>query len=137
MVTPSLDVVTATPTPATVCPGESVSIAATSANGSTVFNWYDAATGGTLLFTGNPYVTTVSATTAFYVESETGSGCVDRARTPVVVTVVPNLDVPTAVSTPATVCGGETVTITGTSVRRFNCFQLVRCSNGWDITFYW
>ena len=106
-----------------------MSIAATSANGSTVFNWYDAATGGTLLFTGNPYVTTVSATTTFYVESETGSGCVS-ARTPVIVTVVPNLDVPTAVSTPATVCGGETVTITGTSVNGSTVFNWYDAATG-------
>ena len=134
VVTPNLDVVTATPTPATVCPGESVSIAATSANGSTVFNWYDAATGGTLLFTGNPYVTTVSATTTFYVESETGSGCVS-ARTPVIVTVVPSTDVPTAIVTPATPCAGETVTMTGTSIDGSTIFHWYDAATAGNLLF--
>ena len=121
-VLPNLDVPVATPTPATVCPGESVSISATSANGSTIFNWYDDATAGTLLFTGNPYVTTVNATTTFYVESENGSGCVSP-RTPVVVTVLPNLDVPVATPTPATVCPGESVSISATSANGSTIFN--------------
>ena len=114
-VLPNLDVPVATPTPATVCPNESVTLSATSVNGSTIFNWYDDPTAGTLLFTGNPFVTSVGTTTTFYVESEDANGCVS-VRTPVLITVLPNLDVPVAVPTPATVCPGDPVSLAATSM---------------------
>lgn len=66
-----------------VCGTSSVSLNAT--NGGGTINWYSAATGGTLLFTGNPYVATYSSTTTVYVEEY--NGFCYSTRTPVTVTV--------------------------------------------------
>ncbi|HRO97591.1 MAG TPA: hypothetical protein PLY79_11055, partial [Ferruginibacter sp.] len=59
------------------------------ANGSGVFNWYDAPTGGNLLQTGTDatYLTAISQSTTFYV-SETGTNGCESERTPVNVTVI-------------------------------------------------
>ncbi|CAM9944894.1 unnamed protein product, partial [Chrysoparadoxa australica] len=121
-VLPNADVPVATATPATVCPNETVTLTGTSINGSTIFRWYDAITGGNLLHNGDTYVTSVTATTTFYLETEDGGGCLSL-RTPVVVTVLPNLDVPVATATPPTVCPGETVTLNGTSINGSTVFN--------------
>ncbi|CAN0091425.1 unnamed protein product, partial [Chrysoparadoxa australica] len=131
-VVPNLDVPVATATPATVCPGETVTLNGTSINGSTIFNWYDAATGGTLLATGATYTPTVNATTIFYLESENANGCLS-ARTPVTVTVLPNLDVPVGTATPPTVCPGETVDLTATSVNGSTIFNWYDAATGGNL----
>lgn len=62
-------------------PGE-VTLSATSAPGTTL-NWYDAATGGTAIGTGNTFVTpTLTNTTTFYVAASTGSGGLASAGLP-------------------------------------------------------
>jgi gliding motility-associated-like protein len=121
-VLPNLDVPVATSSPLTVCPDESVTLSATSINGSTIFRWYDAITGGTLLHTGVNYTTSVSATTIIYLESENSTGCVSL-RTPVTITVLPNIDVPLATSTPSTLCPNETFTLSGSSITASTIFN--------------
>lgn len=71
----------------TICSGTTATLTASGSGG--IFKWYDAATGGTLLFTGNPYTTPVLTTTTSYYVSETIGG-VESARTIVTVTVNPN-----------------------------------------------
>ncbi|HTE02062.1 MAG TPA: PKD-like domain-containing protein [Mucilaginibacter sp.] len=80
-----------TPTPPTVsgttniCPGTSTSLTATAVPGT--IQWYDAATGGNLLFTGNPYNTPLlNATTTYYVEVTTAT-CTSTRRA-VTITVI-------------------------------------------------
>lgn len=72
----------------TVCPGSSVSLTATASG---TVQWYNAASGGTLLSTGSNYTTPIlNTTTTYYVENI--SGTCPSPRTPVTVTVngIPN-----------------------------------------------
>ncbi|PKP18106.1 MAG: hypothetical protein CVU05_14275, partial [Bacteroidetes bacterium HGW-Bacteroidetes-21] len=94
----------------TICEGSTATISATSPGGT--YRWYDAATGGALLFTGASYTTPpLSATTDYYVQT-TVLGCVS-SRTIVTVTVNPIPNVPTAAGT--TICQGTSATLTATN----------------------
>lgn len=91
----------------TVCAGSSATLTASGATGS--YDWYDAATGGNYLSSGQVFVTpALSTTTTFYVQNTT-SGC-PSTRTPVVVTVNPTPATPTASGT--TVCPGSSANLT-------------------------
>ncbi|MCB0395716.1 MAG: T9SS type A sorting domain-containing protein [Flavobacteriales bacterium] len=65
--------VLAPPTVADDC--GSGSLVLTASGGSGTFNWYDAATGGSLLHTGNTYSPTITGPTTYYVE-ESSAGAV-------------------------------------------------------------
>jgi gliding motility-associated-like protein len=98
---------------ASVCFGSSATLTAFGVVNS--YEWYDSATGGNLLFTGQVYVTPdLTATTTYYVRV-VSNGCVSL-RTPVTVTVSP---IPAApiVPSPAAICPGTSATLTasGTS----------------------
>ncbi|MBV9989349.1 MAG: gliding motility-associated C-terminal domain-containing protein, partial [Chitinophagaceae bacterium] len=88
--------VTVTPIPSapvaaasSICQDNSTGLTATAPGGS--YEWYDAATGGNLLYTGARYNTPVlAATTSYYVQT-TVSGCTGP-RTAVTVTVIPKLN---------------------------------------------
>jgi uncharacterized protein (TIGR02145 family) len=71
-------------------------------------NWYDAASGGIKLFTGNPFLTPVlTATTTFYAEAESITGnCKSLTRTPLTAEVRPVPAVSNA-STSMSICSGE------------------------------
>ncbi len=57
----------------TVCPNATATLSATAGSGATI-NWYDAATGGTLLATGSSYTTpALVSTTNYYVTASVGS----------------------------------------------------------------
>ncbi|MBS1744166.1 MAG: gliding motility-associated C-terminal domain-containing protein [Bacteroidetes bacterium] len=56
-----------------VCSGNSATLSIQNPDATLTYNWYSASTGGTLLYTGTTYNTTISATTTFYVEAVTGS----------------------------------------------------------------
>lgn len=93
-----------------VCSGSQIVL---SANGTgTSYQWYDAATGGTLLFTGKDYpVTLVVATTTTYTYyAQTTLAGVASTRTPITFTVNPLPDAPTF-DPVAPVCPGTTATI--------------------------
>jgi hypothetical protein len=61
------------------CGAGTVNLSASGCDGGTL-NWYDAATGGSLLTTGASYSPTITATTTYYVSCTTGEGCTsDRA----------------------------------------------------------
>ncbi len=98
----------------TFCAGTSTSFTASSSASSPVFNWYDAATGGNLLYTGATYTTPVlAASTDYYVDVTSGT-CPASARRLVSVTINP---LPTAtISGSASVCKNNTapsITFTG------------------------
>ncbi|PKP17074.1 MAG: hypothetical protein CVU05_16170, partial [Bacteroidetes bacterium HGW-Bacteroidetes-21] len=109
--------VTVTPTPAaptalgtTICINTSALLTATAPGG--IYEWYNAASGGTLLYTGASYTTPVlAANTTYYVQS-VSSGC-PGPRTAVNVTVSPVPAAPTASGT--TVCQGSTATLNATA----------------------
>ncbi|RYE18459.1 MAG: hypothetical protein EOP51_21920, partial [Sphingobacteriales bacterium] len=91
--------VTANPLPAApavtspnvvVSTGQSATLQAT-VSGTSTINWYDAPTGGNLLFTGATYTTSaLNATTIFYAGNTNAEGCASATRTPVTVTVLNN-----------------------------------------------
>lgn len=109
--------VTAAPTPsapavagATICAGSTATLTPSAPGGT--YRWYDAAAGGTLLFTGSSFTTPIlNATTTYYVET-TVSSC-SSSRTAVTVTVNPVPTNPTISS--ATICAGSTASVTASA----------------------
>ncbi|MDB4534368.1 PKD domain-containing protein [Vicingaceae bacterium] len=90
----------------------------------TTFEWYDAPTGGNLLFTGNPYITaSLAATDTFYVQA-----CPAPYRIASVVTVAPcGQPVASFTLSNDTVCLGQSITFTDNSTGSN--------INDWDWTF--
>ena len=88
--------VTVTPVPAapvvanasvTVCSGQPATFTAQAVTGVT-YSWYSAATGGTPVFTGNPFTTpALTATTSYYVEAAGAGQCLSATRTQVIANV--------------------------------------------------
>lgn len=76
-------------------------------------NWYDVATGGTAIGTGNNFTTpSINSTTSYYVDATNG-GCTTAARTEVIATVNP-LPAVAVSATPATICFGESTLLNAT-----------------------
>ncbi len=72
-----------------VCAGAPISLSVQSPQAGITYRWYDAANGGSLLFTGSTYAPTgLTATTSFYVESDNGT-CASATRAAVTVTISP------------------------------------------------
>lgn len=95
---------------AAVCPGASATMQVQSPLAGYTYNWYDAATGGTLLHTGTSYtVTNVLVNATYYVEAVNTTSCISATRTPVTVTVNALPAAPSANN--MTVCSGGTVTL--------------------------
>ncbi|MEO8771177.1 MAG: gliding motility-associated C-terminal domain-containing protein [Ferruginibacter sp.] len=93
----------------TICqPNATATLTVTTPVAGNTYNWYDAASAGTLLGTGTSYTTaTITATITVYVEAVTGS-C-SSVRTPVIITYGPA----TAAIVPAvTICPGTTALLT-------------------------
>lgn len=96
--------------PATICSGSTATLTATAPGGT--YQWYNAAAGGTLLQTGASYTTpALAATTTYYVQTTVG-GCTGP-RTAVTVTVNPIPAAPAVAA--ATICTGNTATLTATA----------------------
>ena len=90
------------PSPTTVgvnglCLGEPVTVTATPINPANSIKWYDALTGGTLLFSGSSYTFTPTASINVYAEEvpAAGESCLDRGLAAVTIeTVDPNVTCP-------------------------------------------
>lgn len=98
-------------TPSQRCGPGSLTLQAIASDGTV--NWFDAATGGTFLATGNSYTTpTIYATTSYYVDATNGN-CPNVPRTEIIATIKTP---PTIISTsPASVCDSGTVTLKATA----------------------
>lgn len=108
--TPTSPVVTG---PDSICSGTTATLTATAPGGT--YRWYDAATGGSLIYTGDIYHTPVlNAKKTYYVEVESNSACTSFSRTPVTVQVN-TTPVSPAVVGPDSICSGEAVTFTATA----------------------
>lgn len=102
-------VITST-TPASRCDSGTVTLQASTNVGT--LNWYNAATGGTLVGTGTSFTTpSLSSTTTYYVESL--NGVCSSSRSAVVATV--NATPTITSTTPATRCGSGSVIISATT----------------------
>ncbi len=97
------------------CSGETAALSGTIKQNIGQFQWFDAATGGNLLFTGNPYILPVpSGTTQYYVQGSIGN-CVNPNRAVVTVINVDAVITPTIATTSYNSCFGQSVNLTGTS----------------------
>jgi gliding motility-associated-like protein len=83
-----------------VCTGTNATFTIQSPAAGVTYNWYSAATGGTLLGTGSTFNSpTVTGTTNYYVEQVvTATGCVGAPRTQVTANILPPLVPPVIVS---------------------------------------
>jgi len=94
--------------PTNLCSGETTTITIQSPVAGTTYNWYDAATGGTLVFTGTSFVTpSLTVPTIYHIEAVIGT-CLS-ARTPVNVNVNPRPAPPVPVSANVIIQSGQNV----------------------------
>jgi gliding motility-associated-like protein len=99
--------------PDSICAGIAATFTATAPGGT--YKWYDAATGGLLLYIGNPYHTPfLNATKTYYVEVETSSKCTSVSRTPVTV-FVNTIPTSPVITGPDTICARTMATLTATA----------------------
>ncbi|AWK05411.1 hypothetical protein HYN56_14665 [Flavobacterium crocinum] len=97
--------------PSTICSGQSTTITVQAPVAGTTYNWYDAATGGNLVFTGNSFTTpALSVNTDYFVEAAIGA-CVSSVRTPVNLLVSPVPATPTFASSELIIHSGQTITL--------------------------
>jgi gliding motility-associated-like protein len=109
--------VNVTPTPAaptasgtSICTGSTAILTATAPGGT--YEWYDAATGGTLLASNTSFITpALTSTTSYYVQSII-SGCTGPRTT---VTVIVNPIPPAPTASNITICDGSSGTVTATA----------------------
>jgi hypothetical protein len=115
----------------TICSGSSTTLTAASVSAGAVFKWYDAASGGNLLFTGPTYTTpALTNTTTYYVEvTSTPFVCAPAARTAVTVTVNP-LPAISGVTGTTSVCSGTTTTLTAASAAGSPVFKWYNAASG-------
>lgn len=112
-VTVTVNAIPAAPTAAgtTICAGQTASLLATGAGGSS-FQWYDAPSGGNLLVSTAAYTTpALTNSTTYYVQAS-NNGCVGP-RTAVTVTVNSTPANPTIAG--ASICSGNGTTLTATA----------------------
>ncbi len=124
----SATVVTAT---VQVCTGTAATFTIQSPVAGITYNWYDAATGGTLIGTGSTFTTPgISGTTNYYVEqvSTTGSNCVGSPRTQVTATILAPLATPVVTVVPADITANS-ITFRWTAIAGATAYQ-VSIDNG-------
>jgi len=114
----TIPAITPGPNPSPVCDSGTFTLTATATPGATI-SWYDAATGGTVLGTGNTYTTpTITTTTTYYVDA----GC-ELNRKSVIVTINKTPDAPVATSLTYTNCGpGSIIIQASTNIGLVNWF---------------
>ncbi len=118
---PAVPVVTADQV--TVCPGQTASFTAQNIAGVT-HNWYTAATGGTLIFSGDTFVSDpLTVTTDFYVEAVVNGQCTSAVRKKVTATVNNTVTDPVVAQTAVQTCSGSSVTLSASSSQTGVTFQ--------------
>ncbi|RYF22637.1 MAG: hypothetical protein EOO42_08500, partial [Flavobacteriales bacterium] len=100
-----------TAVPASFCAGQTSTITVQAPVAGTTYNWYDAASAGNLVFTGNSFTTPALTTnTTYYVEAVIGD-CISATRTPVNLTVTPLPAAPIATSSTVIIQSGQNVAL--------------------------
>jgi len=113
-VTPAL-VAPVVATVAANCAGTPATLSVTNPVAGVTYNWYDASTGGNLLFTGAVVTTpALNANATYYVEAVQGN-CVSATRATVSVTVNPRPVLPVVTASASTIAPGQTAILTATS----------------------
>jgi gliding motility-associated-like protein len=111
-----------TPIPATpavaavppVCAGSAATINVNNPIAGVTYNWYSAATGGTILGSGTTFTTPILTTDATYFVEAVAGSCTSSSRTAVPVSVSPIPDPAVVTSTAETISAGQTATLTAT-----------------------
>ena len=97
----------------TSCAGVSATLMASGAPAGSTYAWYDAATNGTAVFIGNPFVTPIlTATTSYWVAIRDANGC-ETDRVKATVTINPNPVVTSTTDASRCDCGTLTLMATG------------------------
>ncbi|WP_282162860.1 leucine-rich repeat domain-containing protein [Ulvibacterium marinum] len=93
------------------CGSGAFTLTASPGTNGNIIRWYSAASGGTLLHTGNSYTTpTLSGTTTYYAQSyNNGTGCGASTRRAITATISPNVG--TASGNGSARCGNGTLTL--------------------------
>jgi len=86
--------VNASPDSIPACNGSNVTFNVQNPVAGATYNWYTAATGGTLVHTGNNYTFNVNTAVSYYIEGVSPSGCISSGRKKVSVYILPNLAAP-------------------------------------------
>jgi gliding motility-associated-like protein len=99
--------------PVVICSGGSATLQVQNPQGGIVYDWFDAPTGGNMVFQGNPFVTpALTSGTTYYVSAVNGLlGCASSARTPDSVAIGVRPPVPVLVNTSVAVCAGSNVNL--------------------------
>ncbi|WP_242922384.1 gliding motility-associated C-terminal domain-containing protein [Pontibacter liquoris] len=93
-----------------ICAGQKATLQVTDPDNALSYVWYDAATEGSPLATGDTYTTAVLTSGAtYYVAAVTATGCVSTSRRAVTVDVTPLPATPEADN--VTICAGSTTTL--------------------------
>jgi len=80
---------------ATICPGTSTTLTATSSDPNTTISWYNSSTGGSAIYSGTNFNTPVlNRLTTYYAEATNLSGCISATRTAVQVSIIQPLAPP-------------------------------------------
>ncbi|RYY22965.1 MAG: hypothetical protein EOP41_06770, partial [Sphingobacteriaceae bacterium] len=100
-----------------VCAGSKAVFTVANPGADVVYEWYDAPTGGTLLFTGTTYTSNdLTGSTTFYVQSKRASnGCVNPSRAAATATVTTIPVVPVLAQNSFTICAEESVNLSVTN----------------------
>ena len=126
-------------TGATICGSSgSTTLSATASSGAKI-DWYDAASGGTLLATGTSSYTTptLSATTTYYAEArDTIAGCVSTSRTAVTATVgaIPTAGITNNTGSTLLTCTRTSISVTATGGSTYSWSNSLGASANASIT---
>lgn len=119
--------VTVTSANINICPGDDATFSVSSPLAGATYNWYNVATGGTILGTGTSYTATgVTPPASFFVEGISSAGCVSVTRAEVTASTLPQLAQPVVTVTGST---ANTVTFGWTAIAGATSYQ-VSTDNG-------
>ena len=116
-----------------VCSGQTSTLSVTTPDPNNTYTWYDAATGGTVVFTGISFTTpAITSTTTYYVQASSTGGC-NSGVTPVLVSVLPALSNPLIPT--VNVCSGQSTIISITSPDPTYTYTWYDASTGGNVVF--
>ncbi|MGC4022170.1 MAG: gliding motility-associated C-terminal domain-containing protein [Cyclobacteriaceae bacterium] len=100
------------------------------ASDGTTYRWYDAPTGGNLLFEGNPFTTpNLTSTTNYYV-SNTVNGSSESTRVKVTVTITPlSICCPTPTANGTSFCGPASTVLTASGASTYRWYDALTGGN--------
>ncbi|RYY28118.1 MAG: gliding motility-associated C-terminal domain-containing protein, partial [Sphingobacteriaceae bacterium] len=99
-------------TQSSVCSGGTVTISVVNPSSALTYNWYTAATGGTIAYTGTSFtIKNLTADASYYVEASNGAGCISSSRKATLVTVLPAPAQPEVQSAGLMACEGSVTTL--------------------------